>query len=143
MFHNRKQSVLSLSQNGTNHSMKKVLIVDDCREIRQLVLTTLGLADFKVYEAADGMGAVEMARTIRPDLVIMDIVMPGAIDGIEATRRIKSHPLTADCQIIVLTGLRNDRHKESLAAGACDVFIKPFSPLDLISKVECILGIPK
>jgi two-component system, OmpR family, phosphate regulon response regulator PhoB len=121
--------------------MKKVLIVDDCREIRQLVRTTLDFGEFSVCEASNGEKAVEMARKHHPDLIIMDIVMPGEIDGIEATRQIKNSPETADCQVIILTGSRTDRRKESAAAGACDVFTKPFSPLDLISKVEQILEI--
>jgi CheY-like chemotaxis protein len=121
--------------------MKKVLIVDDCREIRQLVMTTLDLGEFKVFEAASGVKAVEMAQKHLPDLIIMDVVMPGAYDGIEATRQIKNTPETADCQVIILTGSRIDRRKEALAAGAVDFFAKPFSPLDLIAKVEQVLGI--
>jgi CheY-like chemotaxis protein len=121
--------------------MKKVLIVDDCKEIRQLVTTTLDLGEFTVYEASNGEDAVAMARKYGPDLIIMDVVMPGPIDGIEATRMIKSIPETADCQVIILTGSRKNLRKESFNAGASDVFTKPFSPLDLISKVEQILGI--
>jgi two-component system, OmpR family, phosphate regulon response regulator PhoB len=121
--------------------MKKVLIVDDCREIRQLVMTTLDLGEFRVFEAANGAKAVEMAQKHRPDLIIMDVVMPGAFDGIEATRQIKNAPDTTNCQVIILTGSRIDRRKEALAAGAADFFAKPFSPLDLIAKVERILGI--
>jgi two-component system, OmpR family, phosphate regulon response regulator PhoB len=121
--------------------MKKVLIVDDCKEIRQLVATTLDIGEFTVYEASNGLKAVEMAKKWIPDLVIMDIAMPGSIDGIEATRQIKSTPATASCQVIILTGSRVDRQKDGLAAGACDVLTKPFSPLDLIGKVESILGI--
>ncbi len=121
--------------------MKKVLIVDDCREIRQLVMTTLDLGEFRVFEASSGARAVEMAQKHHPDLIIMDLVMPGPIDGIEATRRIKIDPQTSNIQIIILTGSRIDRKKECLAAGACEVITKPFSPLGLISKVEQILGI--
>ena len=121
--------------------MKKVLIVDDCREIRQLVMTTLDLGEFRVFEAANGAKAIEMAQKHRPDVIIMDVVMPGPIDGIEATRQIKKDPQTCNSQIIILTGSRIDRRKEGMAAGACDVLSKPFSPLGLISKVEQILGI--
>jgi two-component system, OmpR family, phosphate regulon response regulator PhoB len=121
--------------------MKTVLIVDDCREIRQLVVTTLDLGEFTVVEAASGAEAITIAGKYNPDLIIMDIVMPGPIDGIEATRRIKARHETADCQIIILTGSQIDRTGESLGAGAVDVLTKPFSPLDLINKVEQILGI--
>ena len=121
--------------------MKKVLIVDDCKEIRQLVATTLDIGEFTVYEASNGLKAVEMAKKWVPDLVIMDISMPGTVDGIEATRQIKHFPATAACQVVILTGSRIDRRKDGLAAGATDVLTKPFSPLDLIAKVESILGI--
>lgn len=121
--------------------MKTVLIVDDCKEIRQLVLTTLDLGEFTVLEASDGAEAITFARKYHPDLIIMDIVMPGLIDGIEATRRIKAESETADCQIIFLTGSQIDRTTESLDAGAVDILTKPFSPLDLIGKVEKFLGI--
>lgn len=119
--------------------MKKILIVDDCKDIRQLVITTLDLKNFKVYEAPDGATAIEMARKYAPDLIIMDIIMPGMIDGIEAIRQIKGASQTARCEVIVLSGSRSDRREECFAAGATDIFTKPFSPLDLISKVETIL----
>jgi two-component system phosphate regulon response regulator PhoB len=121
--------------------MKKVLIVDDCKEIRRLVSTTLDIGEFTVYEASNGAKAVEMANKWIPDLIIMDISMPGSLDGIDATRQIKSSPATASCQVIILTGSHVDRRKDSLAAGASDMLTKPFSPLDLIAKVEAILGI--
>jgi len=121
--------------------MKTVLIVDDCKEIRQLVLTTLDLGEFTVLEASSGSEAIILAEKYIPDLIIMDIVMPGLIDGIEATRHIKAQSETAGCQVIILTGSQLDRTSESLAAGAVDVLTKPFSPLDLIGKVEQILGI--
>ena len=121
--------------------MKKVLIVDDCREIRQLVAATLDPGEFRVIEAASGSKAVEMTQKHHPDLIIMDVVMPGPIDGIEATRQIKNDPETSDSHVIILTGSRIDRRNEGLSAGACDVLTKPFSPLGLISKIEQILGI--
>lgn len=121
--------------------MKKVLIVDDCKEIRQLVATTLDIGEFTVYEASNGVKAVEMANKWLPDLIIMDVTMPGSVDGIQATRTIKGSPQTATCQVIILTGSRIDHKKDGIGAGASDVLTKPFSPLDLIAKVESILGI--
>ena len=123
--------------------MKKILIVDDCKEIRQLVSATLDTRHFTVFEAANGKNAIEMAREHIPDLIIMDIVMPGTIDGIEAMRRIKNDDKTAHCEIIILSGSRTDRRTECVKAGARDIFLKPFSPLDLISKVDQILDIPR
>jgi len=123
--------------------MKKILIVDDCKEIRQLVSTTLDLNFFTVFEAPDGATAIEMAQKHIPDLIIMDIIMPGVIDGVEALRRIKKQPATTRCEVIILSGSRTDRTEECFKAGAADIITKPFSPLDLITKVEQILGVPQ
>jgi CheY-like chemotaxis protein len=119
--------------------MKKILIVDDSNEVRQLVKATLGVGEYRVFEASSGIKAVEMARKDKPDLIIMDIVMPGGMDGIEAIRKIKEIPEIEDCKIIILSGSGMNRIQEGYDAGACDYFIKPFSPLNLISKVDLLL----
>ncbi len=117
--------------------MKKILIVDDQREIRDLVEKTLRREEYKVIKAENGDQAVEIARAEKPDLIMMDIMMPGTIDGFEATRVLKKDPGTKDCKVVILTarGLADDirRGKE---AGADDYFVKPFSPLELMRKVD-------
>jgi len=121
--------------------MKKILIVDDQLRIRELVEVTLRISDYRILQAESGEEAIEIVKTEKPDLTIMDIMMPGGIDGLEATRILKNDPGTKDCAIIMLTakGQEADREK-GLEAGADGYFIKPFSPLDLIRKVEEILG---
>ena len=120
--------------------MKKILIVDDRLEIRKLVEITLSAEDYTIFQAKNGREAVKMAKSKKPDLIIMDIVMPGEIDGIEATRLIKNDPDTKHCKVIMLSGRgqKTDREK-GLEAGAEDFFSKPFSPLNLIKKVESVL----
>lgn len=120
--------------------MRKILIVDDQVEVRELVEVTLRSEDYKVLQAENGEKGIEMAKAEKPDLIIMDIMMPGDMDGLEATRRIKNDHETKDCKVIMLTakGQETDREK-GLEAGADDYFIKPFSPLELIRKVEEIL----
>lgn len=121
--------------------MKKILIVDDQLEVRELVNVTLRSGDFQVFHAENGEGAIQVARSEKPDLIIMDIMMPGAVDGLEATRMLKNDPETKDIAIIMLTAKGQDTDlKKGLEAGAEDYFIKPFSPLELITKVEEILG---
>ena len=121
--------------------MKKILIVDDRSEVRELVEVTLKSEDYRILQANNGKQAVEIAREQKPDLVLMDIMMPGEIDGTEAARILKNDPATRGIVIIMLTskGQKEDI-KKGYAAGADDYFIKPFSPLDLIKKVEEILG---
>lgn len=121
--------------------MKKILIVDDLKEIRDLVERTLRSSDRKVIKAASGERAVELARAEKPDLIMMDIMMPGSIDGLQATRILKSDPQTSHCKVIMLTakGQAKDRN-DGFEAGADDYFVKPFSPLELMRKVDEVLS---
>jgi CheY-like chemotaxis protein len=127
-------------KSSEDDNMKKVLIVDDQLEVRDLVEVTLRSGDYQVFEAENGMKAIEIARAEKPDLIIMDIMMPGDTDGLEATRVLKKDPQTRNCPIIMLTakGQEDDR-KQGYEAGANDYFVKPFSPLELIRKVEEVL----
>ena len=121
--------------------MKKILIVDDHEEIRKLVEITLRVEDYQILQAKNGEEAIEIVKAQKPDLIIMDIVMPGNIDGVEATRMLKNDPETKACTIIMLTSKSDEEDIEKgMDAGANDYFTKPFSPLDLIKKVEEVLG---
>jgi CheY-like chemotaxis protein len=119
--------------------MKKLLIVDDSKDIRELIIATLDPTEYKVLEAADAMRAIAIATVEKPDFVIMDVMLQGSINGIEATKTIKSNPLTRNCKVIILTGT-NEKwvQKDALQAGAECYFVKPFSPLDLLQRVEDI-----
>ncbi len=121
--------------------MKKILIVDDRAEVRELVEVTLRSSEYMSLQAESGEKAIEIAKAERPHLIIMDIMMPGGIDGLETTRILKSDPETRESIIIMLTakGQKIDR-EEGFKAGADDYFVKPFSPLDLIRKVDEVLG---
>lgn len=121
--------------------MKKILITDDQMEVRELVEITLRIDDYVIIQASSGEEAVETALREKPDLILMDVMMPGGIDGFEATRRIKSNPETGSCHVVILSakGQQIDKDKGK-DAGADSYFVKPFSPLDLITKVEEILG---
>jgi CheY-like chemotaxis protein len=120
--------------------MKKVVIVDDQVEVRDLVEVTLRSGNYQVFQAESGEEAIEIARAEKVDLIIMDIMMPGGMDGLEAVHALKNDPETKDCTIVMLTakGQKADREK-GLEAGADHYFIKPFSPLELIKKMEEIL----
>lgn len=121
--------------------MKKILVVDDMKEVRDLVEKTLRRDDCEILKAKNGEEAIKLAKQEKPDLIMMDIMMPGAVDGLEATRMLKDDPQTSDCIVIILTakGQRDDVEK-GIKAGADDYFVKPFSPLELMRKVDDILG---
>jgi CheY-like chemotaxis protein len=121
--------------------MKKILIVDDQPEVRELMEVTLRVKDFQVLQAKSGEEAVEIAKTEKPGVIIMDIMMPGGMDGLKATRIIKNDPETKDCKIVMLTAKGQEADKQKgYDAGADSYFAKPFSPLELIKKVGEILG---
>jgi DNA-binding response OmpR family regulator len=121
--------------------MKKILVVDDQLEVRELVEATLNIGDYEIHKAGDGESALKMAAETHPDLIILDVMMPGSIDGYEVCRRLRANPETATSSIVMLTarGQEADRQKGK-EVGADDYFAKPFSPLELLNKVEEMLG---
>ncbi len=121
--------------------MSTILLVDDSREIRELLSATLKFDSHTILQAGSGDDAVRIAQEHRPDVVIMDIEMPGDIDGAEATRRIKGHDGTRNATVIVVSGTpRKEKYEECLNAGASRCLVKPFSPLELIQTVEHALS---
>ncbi len=121
--------------------MKKILIVDDQLEVRELVEVTLRVEDYQIFHSESGEKAIEIAKAEKPELIIMDIMMPEGMDGLEATRILKNDSETKECIIIILTAKGQQADREAgLEAGADDYFAKPFSPLELIKKVEEVLG---
>ena len=112
---------------------KTVLIVDDHADIRRLIRMTLEFEDFDILEAADGAAALRMTETIWPDVVLLDVMMPGEIDGLEVCRRMKANPALAGVKMIMLSARGQARDREAgLQAGADAYMVKPFSPLQLI-----------
>jgi two-component system chemotaxis response regulator CheY len=123
---------------------RTILIVDDDQGIRRLIATTLeDVSGYRMSEAADGEEAVERAQEVRPAIVFLDIDMP-RLNGIEACRRMKSEPTTADATIVMLTGdAEIDAERDARRAGA-DLFLtKPFSPLHLLRLVDRLAHPPR
>jgi len=115
---------------------KRILVVEDQEDNRRIVRDLLTNAGYEMIEAVNGEEGVAMAQTERPDLILMDIQLPG-LDGYEATRRIKGNPVLAHIPIIAVTSyaLSGDDVK-ALEAG-CDAYVtKPFSPRLLLAKVR-------
>jgi len=122
--------------------MKKILIVDDQPEVRELVEVTLRIGDYAIFQAADGGQALSIARAELPDLILLDVMMPNSsIDGFEVCRQLKSEPTTQSINVVMLTARGQEIDRETgKQVGADDYFTKPFSPLQLMNKVEKLLG---
>lgn len=120
--------------------MKKILIVDDQLEVRELVSVTLEIGPYTILTAENGNQALEIARAEMPDLILLDVMMPNGPDGLEVCTELKNDPVTQGLHIIMLTSKGQEWDvKAGYDSGADDYFIKPFSPLDLMNKVEEVL----
>jgi DNA-binding response OmpR family regulator len=121
--------------------LKKILIVDDNEEIIEILESNFKLAGFKeLFHAKDGENAIVIARKEKPDIILMDVTMPGEIEGIEATRILKNDPESKRSVIMMLTAKTHRSDVErGYKAGADYYFAKPFSPLALIRRIEEIL----
>jgi len=119
--------------------MKKILIVDDEEKVRKLVEVTLSVGQFEILHASTGEEALKVARETKPDIVLLDIMMPGELDGFEVCRLLKEDPETRHIYIIMLTakGQQGDKEK-GLASGSDDYFVKPFSPVELMDKIDSL-----
>jgi CheY-like chemotaxis protein len=120
---------------------KTILIADDEPSMRLLVTATVASDQIGVLEAADGDEAWSLIVQHRPDLVLLDVQMPGQT-GVELTRRIRADPGLTGMRIVILTSKAQSTDVESgLAAGADLYLTKPFSPLSLLTYVEQTLGV--
>lgn len=117
--------------------MKRVLIVEDQADIRKLIHMTLEFEAYEIHEAADGTQGLRMAQALRPDMILLDVMMPGELDGLQVCHRVKSDPEMAHIKIVLLTARGQARDREAgTQAGADAYLIKPFSPLQLIDTIE-------
>lgn len=117
-----------------------VLVVDDFEDTRIIYAESLRFAGFDVAEAANGHDAVALAAKISPDVVVMDLAMPG-MDGWEATRRLKANPRTRDIRVMAVTGHQEAEHRLlAWRAGCDDFFSKPVLPQQLIRRIKSYLG---
>jgi len=120
--------------------MSKILLIDDHSDIRRLIRITLGKA-FEVIEAEDGLTGLKMARHHKPDLVVLDIMMPGTLDGLQVLDAIKADPELVDVRVIMVTARGQAQDYDSgMSRGADAYFIKPFSPLQLVNCIKEILA---
>ena len=119
---------------------KKILVVEDTEDNRQILRDLLGAAGYDMIEANDGAEGVSQATAHKPDLILMDIQMP-VMDGYEATRRIKANPELKAIPIVAVTSYALSGDEDKARAAGCDGYIaKPYSPRQMLAKVREILG---
>jgi two-component system phosphate regulon response regulator PhoB len=120
-------------------SKKRVLVVDDERDITDLVTFNLKRNGYDVFACYDGADAIEVARRELPDLIVLDLMLPG-IDGTEVTRRLKADPRTAGIPIVMLTAKGEETDQiVGLTLGADDYVTKPFSIKVLLARLASVL----
>ena len=120
--------------------MARILIADDDLDIRELVEFKLLSLGHDVEVVADGQAALAACRARRPDLAVLDVMMPG-VSGLDAIRTIRADPALADLPVILLTARAQESDVETgFDSGADDYITKPFSPRELAARVEALLS---
>jgi two-component system cell cycle response regulator DivK len=118
---------------------KRILVVEDHEDNRQILRDLLASAGYDMIEAGNGEEGVAAAAAERPDLILMDIQLP-ILDGYEATRRIKAEPHLKAIPIIVVTSYALSGDEEKARAAGCDAYVaKPYSPRQLLARIRDFL----
>jgi len=115
---------------------KRILVVEDQPDSRQIIRDMLALTDYEITEAQDGEEALAAIAKQRPDLILMDIQLP-TMDGYEATRRIKADPALRSIPIIAVTSYALIGEEKTAKAAGCDDYMpNPYSPRELLAKIR-------
>ncbi len=120
--------------------MARILVADDDVDIRELVEFKLSTMGHEIVAVGDGAAAVDACRAQKPDLAVLDVMMPG-VSGLDAIREIRADASLADLPVILLTARAQESDVETgFDSGADDYITKPFSPRELASRVEALLA---
>jgi DNA-binding response OmpR family regulator len=120
--------------------MAKILIAEDEKDIRELIVFSLSFAGFEVVPAVDGQDAVEKALEAKPDLIMMDVRMP-RMTGYEACAKMKTMDEIKDIPVVILSAKGQESEIQTgLNAGAYEYILKPFAPDELIQRVKDIIS---
>jgi len=119
-----------------DHEPKKILVIDDEFSVRYLVEHQLNQNDFKVYSAKDGPSGFKMANLHQPDLIVLDVMMPG-MDGFQVCQKIRNTPETASIPVVFLTACMTKKDKmQAFKVGGDDYLVKPFEPDELLAHIS-------
>ena len=129
-----------MTDDAVERAQPIVLAADDDEDILELIVFRLEHSGYTVLQARDGAEALDLARRSRPDLAVLDVMMP-KLDGFELTRRLREDESTSKMPIILLTARTQEADvQRGFDAGADDYLRKPFSPQELRARVQAILG---
>ncbi|MBN9574761.1 response regulator transcription factor [Alicycliphilus denitrificans] len=118
---------------------KRILIVEDHADIRKLIRMTLEFEYYDIHEAANAQEGLDAIRRLHPQLVLLDIMMPGEMDGLDLCQMVKNDPSLGLPQVVLLTARGQDKDIEAgMNAGADAYLLKPFSPLQLITTIDSL-----
>lgn len=118
---------------------KRILIVEDHADIRRLIRMTMEFEECEIFEASDFNTGLSKAREVVPDLVLLDVMMPGTLSGLDLCRAIKNDPKLGKVPVLILSARSTPSdHEAGLAAGADDYLVKPFSPMQLLKRVSLL-----
>jgi len=119
---------------------KKILIADDEEDVKFVIQLFLESKGYEIVTAFDGLDAIDKARAEKPDLILLDIMMP-LIDGFEVCRKLKADKDTAGIPIVMISAAsQTESKKKGLEAGASDYIVKPFEPDHLHKVLDGLLG---
>jgi CheY-like chemotaxis protein len=125
---------------GVPERPTRVLVVDDEAVIRQLIAINLELEGFEVHEAVDGLDALDKARELDPDVVTLDVMMPG-LDGIATARRLRTDPMTSRARIVLISARTRPADLERGNDAGADAYVtKPFDPDEIVDAVRRLAG---
>jgi two-component system phosphate regulon response regulator PhoB len=120
--------------------MKRLLIVEDQADIRKLIRMTLEFEDYDIHEAVNGVEGLRKAIEITPDLILLDVMMPGELDGLAVCARVRADPALRQTKVVLLSARSQLQDFEAGTRAGADAYLaKPFSPLQLIESIERLL----
>jgi CheY-like chemotaxis protein len=115
----------------------RILVVEDQDSIRRMIEVLVKARGHEVVAVASGARAIDACLTTTPDVVLLDLMLPGGYDGFEVCRRLRSDPATRDAAVVVISALDDEDAKaRAIAAGATAFYTKPFSPIALLKEIE-------
>lgn len=121
--------------------MKKILIVEDQSDIRRLIRWALEDERFELFEASEGSAGLSAAGLVKPDLILLDVMMPGELDGYQVCTQVKANPDLASIKVVLLSARAQATDLKAGEDAGCDAYlIKPFKPSQLVETVKRLLS---